>query len=79
MTAARLRGLCSRCRRHLFVFRSDAFGLSELYFLGAKLFRRSLKNVLNRWLAEDACSLKDAEEIIRMVAHENARRIYPLN
>ena len=61
------------------LYSSDAFGLSELYYLGAKLFRRSLKNVLNRWLREDACSVKDAEEIIRMVAHENARRIYPLN
>lgn len=60
------------------LYSSDAFGLSELYYLGALLFRRSLMKVLNRWLAEDSCSLQDAEEIIRMVAQDNARRIYPL-
>jgi len=38
-----------------------------------------LQKVLDRWLEEDFCSLKDAEEVIRLVAVENARRIYPLN
>jgi len=60
------------------LYSSDAFGLSELYYLGALLFRRGLRKVLDRWLAEDFCSLKDAEELIRLVAYENARRIYPL-
>ncbi|WP_395018756.1 amidohydrolase family protein [Dongia sp.] len=62
-----------------FLYSSDAFGLSELYYLGALLFRRGLQQVLDRWLEEDFCSLKDAEELIRLVAYENARRIYPLN
>ena len=61
-----------------FLYSSDAFGLSELYYLGALLFRRGLQKVLDRWLREDFCSLKDAEELIRLVAYENARRIYPL-
>jgi predicted TIM-barrel fold metal-dependent hydrolase len=61
------------------LYSSDAFGLSELYYLGALLFRRGLKKVLDRWLSEDFCSLKDAEELIRLVAYENARRIYPLD
>jgi predicted TIM-barrel fold metal-dependent hydrolase len=61
-----------------FLYSSDAFGLSELYYLGAMLFRRGLKQVLDRWLREDFCSLKDAEELIRLAAYENARRIYPL-
>jgi len=60
------------------LYSSDAFGLSELYYLGAFLFRRALQKVLDRWLREDFCSLKDAEELIRLVACENARRIYPL-
>lgn len=60
------------------LYSSDAFGLSELYYLGALLFRRALKKCLDRWLAEDFCSLADAEEIVRLVASENARRIYPL-
>ena len=58
------------------LYSSDAFGLSELYYLGALLFRRGLKKVLDRWLAEDFCSLADADELIRLVATENARRIY---
>jgi hypothetical protein len=61
-----------------FLYSSDAFGLSELYYLGALLFRRGLHKALDRWLEEDFCSLKDAEELIRLVAYENARRIYPL-
>ena len=61
------------------LYSSDAFGLSELYYLGALLFRRGLMKVLNRWLKEDFCSLQDAEELIRLVSVENARRIYPLD
>lgn len=60
------------------LYSSDAFGLSELYYLGALLFRRGLKQVLDRWLEEGFCSLQDAEEVIRLAAYENARRIYPL-
>ncbi len=60
------------------LYSSDAFGLSELYYLGALLFRRGLKQCLDRWRSEDFCSLADAEELVRLVAAENARRIYPL-
>lgn len=60
------------------LYSSDAFGLSELYYLGALLFRRALKKCLDRWRSEDFCSLADAEELVRLVAAENARRIYPL-
>jgi len=60
------------------LYSSDAFGLAELYYLGALLFRRALGKCLERWLAEDFCSTADAEELIRLVAAENARRIYPL-
>ena len=60
------------------LFSSDAFGLSELYYLGCILFRRALKRCLDRWLAEDMMTLADADEIIRLVATENAQRIYAL-
>ena len=60
------------------LYSSDAFGLSELYYLGAFLFRRAISRVLDRWIAEDFCSLKDAEEIITLIASENTRRIYPM-
>lgn len=58
------------------LYSSDAFGLSELYYLGALLFRRGLKKCLDRWLEDDFCSLADADELIRLVATENAKRIY---
>jgi uncharacterized protein len=59
------------------LYSSDAFGLSELYYLGALLFRRALHKCLDRWMAEDFCSLADADEVVRLVASENAKRIYP--
>ena len=59
------------------LYSSDAFGLAELYYLGALLFRRALKTCLDRWIAEGFCAVADAEELIRLVATENARRIYP--
>ena len=34
--------------------------------------------LIDRWLAEDMMTLADADEIIRLVATENAQRIYPL-
>lgn len=60
------------------LYSSDAFGLSELYYLGALLFRRGVKQRLDRWIAEDYCTVKEADEIVRLIATDNARRIYPL-
>ena len=60
-----------------FLFSTDAFGLSELYYLGAFLFRRAFARILDGWIAEGFCSAKDADAIAALVAHENARRIYP--
>lgn len=60
-----------------FLFSTDAFGLSELYYLGAFLFRRALARILDDWIADGFCTARGADEIVRMVAHENARRIYP--
>jgi uncharacterized protein len=60
-----------------FLFSTDAFGLSELYYLGAFLFRRAFARILDGWIADGFCSAKDADEIVVLVAHENARRIYP--
>ncbi|MGL4294090.1 MAG: amidohydrolase family protein [Aestuariivirga sp.] len=60
------------------LYSSDAFGLPELYYLGAFLFRRSISRVLDRWIAEDFCSPQDADEIVSLIASDNARRIYPI-
>jgi uncharacterized protein len=60
------------------LYSSDAFGLSELYYLGQLLFRRGVKQRLDRWIADDFCTVKEGDEIVRLIAAENARRIYPV-
>jgi hypothetical protein len=61
------------------LYSSDAFGLAELYYLGALLFRRALSQNLERWISDGMCSVDDAERIVRMIAEENTKRIYPLH
>lgn len=60
------------------LYSSDAFGLAELYYAGAVLFRRALGRVLGAWMDAGDCSAADAERIATMIASGNARRIYPL-
>lgn len=60
------------------LYSSDAFGISEFYYLGALLFRTALRRHLDQWIAEGMCGVKDADRIVGMIAAENARRIYPL-
>jgi len=59
------------------LYSSDGFGAAELHYLGAAHFRASLTRVLDGWIAEGACSQAEATGIARMIASENARRIYP--
>ena len=56
-----------------FLFSSDAFGLPELYYLGAELFRRAL----SAWLSEQGPP--DAERIAGLMMTGNARRVYGLD
>lgn len=60
------------------LYSSDAFGLAELYLLGAVAFRRGLGRILAGWVEAGNCSPDDAERIARMIAVGNAERIYPL-
>jgi uncharacterized protein len=60
------------------VYSSDGFGLAELHLLGARHFRDGLTRVLAGWIADDACTLTEAERIATLIASENARRLYPL-
>ena len=60
------------------LYSSDAFGLSELHYLGRVQFEVALKAVLSRWIGEGTCTLADADRIAQMIAAGNARRIYPL-
>jgi uncharacterized protein len=61
-----------------FLFSSDAFGLPELYYLGALLFRQALSRFLQARLDADDISPADAERVTRLIAGANARRAYAL-
>jgi uncharacterized protein len=61
-----------------FLFSSDAYGLAELYHLGALLFRRAMADVLGGLVEAGEMSLTDAERIGGLIGHENARRAYRL-
>ncbi|MFI6848534.1 amidohydrolase family protein [Kitasatospora sp. NBC_00085] len=60
------------------LFSTDAYGLPELYLVGAAQFRHGLGALLDRWRADGACSAADAERLARQVAADNARRLYRL-
>ena len=60
------------------LYASDGFALAELHHLGAVLFRQGLARVLEDWLAEDALTADDALRFARMIAGDNARRVYRL-
>jgi uncharacterized protein len=60
------------------LYASDGYGLPELHYLGAVLFRRALGTVFDDWFADDALTAADAVRFARMIATDNARRIYRL-
>jgi hypothetical protein len=60
------------------LFSSDAYGLAELYLLGALLFRRSMDAVLGELVAAGETTPEDAAYVGALVARENARRAYAL-
>ncbi|CAM3852308.1 amidohydrolase family protein [Kibdelosporangium persicum] len=61
-----------------FLFSSDAFGLPELYYLSATLFRRGMAAVLDAGVAEDSWRAADADRLAQMVFSGNAERVYRL-
>jgi len=59
---------------HKLLYSSDAYGLAELYLLGALGFREALDEVLD----ELAIGPTDRDRIARMIGSGNARRVYGL-
>jgi predicted TIM-barrel fold metal-dependent hydrolase len=59
-----------------FLFSSDAFGLPELYFLGALLFRQGLSRFLLQRLDDGDITYDDAERVTRLITTDNAARAY---
>jgi predicted TIM-barrel fold metal-dependent hydrolase len=60
------------------LFSSDAYGLAELYHLGAILFRRGLSAVLDQLITEGEVTGQDADHAAALIARDNARRVYGL-
>jgi uncharacterized protein len=60
------------------MYSSDAFGLPELHYLGAVVFRRALARVIGDWLRDGALTAADAGRAAAMIGAGNARRVYGL-
>jgi predicted TIM-barrel fold metal-dependent hydrolase len=60
------------------LFASDAFGLAELYYLGARLFRNGLSAALEEFVGAGEMSDADAQRIAAMIGAGNAHRVYRL-
>ncbi|RFS82884.1 amidohydrolase [Actinomadura spongiicola] len=58
------------------LYSSDAFGLAELYFLGALLFRSGLAGFLAGGVDDGAWTAGDARRVAGLIASGNARRVY---
>jgi predicted TIM-barrel fold metal-dependent hydrolase len=61
-----------------FLYSSDAFGLPELYYLGATLFRQGLSEFLRAGLDDDLYTERTAVRLARMLCADNAKRAYQL-
>jgi uncharacterized protein len=61
-----------------FLYSSDAFGLPELYYLGAALFRTALSGFLTAGLQEDLFTERTVVRLARMLCADNAKRAYQL-
>jgi predicted TIM-barrel fold metal-dependent hydrolase len=60
------------------LYSSDAYGLPELYALGALTFRRSLERVLDGWVSAGECTPADTRRIAELIGSGNAERVYGL-
>jgi predicted TIM-barrel fold metal-dependent hydrolase len=60
------------------LYSSDAWGLPELHYLGAVLWRRAMAATLGGWVDAGDWSAADAARIAAMVGASTARRVYRL-
>lgn len=77
-TAAELARMLDAAPFGKLLFSSGARALPELHVIGVRRFREALWRVLDGWSVDGVCSRGDAERVARMVAAENARRVYGL-
>ncbi len=60
------------------LYSSDAFGLPELVYLGARLWRNAMAEVLGGWIAAGHWVEADAVRVARLIGAANAARLYGL-
>ncbi|WP_344871010.1 amidohydrolase family protein [Allokutzneria multivorans] len=60
------------------LFSTDAYGLPELYLVGALRHRLALARVFGEWLEADAIGEADARRYLRLLMGGNAQRAYGL-
>jgi predicted TIM-barrel fold metal-dependent hydrolase len=60
------------------LFSSDAWGASELHYLGARLWRSAMTLVLGRLVDDGEWSLANATRVASMIGVENAAALYGL-
>lgn len=60
------------------LYSSDAFHIPELYWLGAKLGRRALGDVLDEYIAEDLITPDSARDMSELILWKNAARVYEM-
>jgi predicted TIM-barrel fold metal-dependent hydrolase len=59
-------------------FSSDGYGLPELHYLAATLWRRALGRLLDEWIADDVLTVSDAERLAVDLSVVNCCRAYGL-
>ena len=63
---------------HKILFSSDAWGLPELTYLGALLFRRGLGEIVDSFIARGDWSAADAIKVVTAIGRDNALAAYGL-
>jgi predicted TIM-barrel fold metal-dependent hydrolase len=61
------------------LYSSDGFGPAELHYLGARLWRNGIRDVLGGFVDADEWSEADAIRVVDLIASGNARRVYGLD
>lgn len=60
------------------LYSSDGYGPAELHYLGARLWRNGIRDVLQGFVDADEWSEPDAIRVVDLIARDNARRVYGL-
>jgi uncharacterized protein len=60
------------------LYSSDGFGPAELHYLGARLWRNGIRDVLQGFIDAREWSEADAIRVVDLIAHGNANRAYAL-